>query len=104
MKPLPAIYCPTLNSKLVVIKIIYQHRWQFGPYATCEKGIEIVTQYHDKNSRPYIALSADGFFWLNKKHSDNGPCGPIGGTLVNSPAHLIVYCLTLGARGPKVFP
>ncbi len=97
-RPMPALYAPTAALRRKVIDAIYAQGWRLGELTRKQVDEGARGTPEDPIKNPYVGLFGGRFGVISLSY----PRGHL--TLVNSPAHLVAYCKTLGAASPKVQP
>lgn len=99
MRPLPAIYAPTPEARQRVYDAIYAQGWSItGDPRPIIDAWDAVLCASGNRIGPYVVLGS------YRPRSFCFAFNPREYTLVNSPAHLVAYCKTLGTDRPHVRP
>ncbi len=95
IRPFPMIHAPTGAARRQVIDAIYVQGWRLGGIPRPDMEVYLTDKAVARYGSDLIVQGGAGFSFDNAR---------TGRTMVNSPAHLIAYCKTLGDRAPKVYP
>ncbi len=96
VRPYPMIHAPTGAARRQVIDAIYAQGWRIA--ADTRPEVErFLTDASVAQFGSDLIIQINGSFYFDKTRDGRR-------TMVNSPAHLIAYCKTLGDRVPKVYP